>query len=540
MTAKGTHHAITAYAAAACAALALTAVVGTAGLVLQEQRTAEAVVRGESSLATLQSLAAVRERMQAQSQAWQAALAGEPAARERALEQFDTHGVLVQSAIAQLRGRDGLRDAQALAAAHKEWTQALSVKQARGEADPDAAHSQEQALLGRVDRLTGGLRDARKRAVELAAAERRSVLWIAGGALFLLAVGGIALLAGYGRRLVVAGQGAFGATPAQLVEAARRLAVGDLSAAEALPAAEPGSLAASLKAVAQGLRSTGEELRGNAHRLSAAAAELAAASAQIASDASEQSAAAAAMASTVGQMSASITQVTEHSHTALRISRESGELSDHASGVVASASGELESVAESGRELTEIMQALGQRSGQISTIVNVIQEIAGQTNLLALNAAIEAARAGEQGRGFSVVADEVRKLADRTTESTREIAAMIKAIQEGTGQAVDRMEKWGLRVSDGVAKAHGAGECMQKIRVGANEVVQAVDRVSGVLAEQSGASGQIAAAVERISAMSHQGVQAVGAVGGAAQAVQQLAHSLNALATRLQPDPAHA
>ncbi len=95
MTAKGTHHAITAYAAAACAALALTAVVGTAGLVLQEQRTAEAVVRGESSLATLQSLAAVRERMQAQSQAWQAALAGEPAARERALEQFDTHGVLV-------------------------------------------------------------------------------------------------------------------------------------------------------------------------------------------------------------------------------------------------------------------------------------------------------------------------------------------------------------------------------------------------------------------------------------------------------------
>ena len=133
MTAKGTHHAITAYAAAACAALALTAGLGTAGLVLQEQRTAEAVVRGESSLATLQSLAAVRERMQAQSQAWQAALA----------------------------------------AAHKEWTQALSVKQARGEADPDAAHSQEQALLGRVDRLTGGLRDARKRAVELAASRSR-------------------------------------------------------------------------------------------------------------------------------------------------------------------------------------------------------------------------------------------------------------------------------------------------------------------------------------------------------------------------------
>ena len=123
---------------------------------------------------------------------------------------------------------------------------------------------------------------------------------------------------------------------------------------------------------------------------------------------------------------------------------------------------------------SQLIAKLGERSQQITAIVNTIRGIADQTNLLALNAAIEAARAGEQGRGFAVVADEVRQLAARTSGSTAEISSMIAMIQDETRQAIESMDGTRDRAALGVDLANRAGTVILQIREGTTEAVQAV------------------------------------------------------------------
>src|SRR5205085_10849113 len=163
------------------------------------------------------------------------------------------------------------------------------------------------------------------------------------------------------------------------------------------------------------------------------------------------------------EMSATVLQVSDNSNKAADASRKAAETARHGGTIVDETLGKMRVIAGSVSGTAKKMEELGKSSDQIGHIIGVIDDIADQTNLLALNAAIEAARAGEQGRGFAVVADEVRKLAERTTTATKEIAQMIKSIQDETKVAVTAMEEGTKQVEDGVKTTSQAGDALKEI-----------------------------------------------------------------------------
>jgi methyl-accepting chemotaxis protein len=341
-------------------------------------------------------------------------------------------------------------------------------------------------LVALQDKLKTGARE------EQAAAESRTTMLIS-----ILAIVGVVIGLVVAMLIVRSITGGVTRMVAMIGEvAANNLTVEDM---EITSEDEIGKAGLALNKMKNNLRELIQSIAGTAEHVASASEELSSSATQQSQSAETQNNQTTQVATAMQEMSSTVLQVSENSNKAAEASRQAAETAREGGSIVEETLTKMRVIADSVGGTAKKMEELGRSSDQIGRIAGVIDDIADQTNLLALNAAIEAARAGEQGRGFAVVADEVRKLAERTTTATKEIAQMIKNIQDETKTAVIAMEAGTKQVEDGVQSTSRAGDSLKQIIHMSEEVGEMITHIATAATEQSSASEEINNNMEMIA-----------------------------------------
>ena len=159
----------------------------------------------------------------------------------------------------------------------------------------------------------------------------------------------------------------------------------------------------------------------------------------------------------------------------------------------------MDRIREQVQATSKRIKRLGESSQEIGEIVQLISDIADRTSILALNASIQAAMAGDAGQGFAVVAEEVERLAERSTDATKQISTLIKAIQTETSEAIADMEESTREVVEGSQLASQAGQTLSEIDDVSRQLEDLIKGVSTSALEQATAATDIATTMTKIS-----------------------------------------
>ncbi len=276
------------------------------------------------------------------------------------------------------------------------------------------------------------------------------------------------------------------------------------------------------------------DVRQAALRVSHSSHEMIVSAGQMATGAQAQSREAMSVASAVEELTQSVRQVAEIGEAAALAARQALEAAQKGDQAVGNSLEGMQRIRAEVQTISKKIKSLGDRSLEISEIVNTIEDIASQTNLLALNAAIEAAGAGEAGLRFAVVADEVRKLAERSAKATKDIGALIKNVQAETHEAIVIMEQGTQEVEAGYRVTVQAGESLKDIAGISQKAAELAHDISLATQQQVRGAEGVATAVQSIASVAVQTEQGVLQTRKTVDELARLAEELTASLTRFK------
>ncbi|MEG6523946.1 methyl-accepting chemotaxis protein [Desulfotomaculum sp. 1211_IL3151] len=283
---------------------------------------------------------------------------------------------------------------------------------------------------------------------------------------------------------------------------------------------EIGQLAEAIDGTRENLKQIIEDIKNAAGYLNSSAGQLN-------NQAQQTTAGANATSATMIEIATTVDEVTTNMITIGEVAEKSASNAIEGNNGITKSIEQMQNINQASYEVSLAFNQVNNKSQEIYQMVDLITNIAEQTNLLALNAAIESARAGEHGKGFAVVAEEVRKLAEQSSNATKDIATLVKAIQSYTQKAVDSMAIAKQEVESGSTLIQQSGNyfCV---------IVEGTQNLSSQVNDLVSAANQMSSGVQNVAASTEEQTAAMEEVTASVETLAKLAGDLNTIVSRFK------